>query len=274
MGIDFFDPANQGTYADRMASRDWRESMTRLVAPAGKEIVDVGCGGGIYTRAWLDLGARRIIGIDQSAVMLEEAERSWRAQQGKQGDQVQQGPCECSFVRADACALPLASECADVVASRAMLHHLSREQLHLFVGEAYRVLRPGGVICLQDRTVDDALLQTGEGNLRGDLFTAFPRLIEIESKRRHDALTVLGVLTERAFTSITSETLWETVRVYENPDEWARCWRKRLGKSILHELTDAELFPWISSRRDAMNASGTVIERDRWTVWSAQRLSR
>lgn len=30
MGIDFFDPANQGTYADRMASRDWRESMTRL----------------------------------------------------------------------------------------------------------------------------------------------------------------------------------------------------------------------------------------------------
>jgi len=270
MGIDFFDPANQETYANRLASSDWRERMTRLVAPAGKEVIDVGCGGGIYTQAWLVLGARRVTGIDQSTVMLEQAERSLHVQQGQQG---QQGQHDCRFVRGDACALPLASKSVDVVVSRAMLHHLSLEQLKLFVGEAYRVLRPGGVLLLQDRTVEDALLQTGEGNLRGDLFTAFPRLIEVESKRRHDSSSVVGVLTDGAFTCVTSDTMWETIRQYENRDEWARFWRKRLGKSILYELTDAELFPWVCSRRNAMNECGTVTERDRWTVWRAERVS-
>jgi hypothetical protein len=35
----------------------------RLVEPAGAVVVDIGCGGGTYTRAWSELGAARVVGL-------------------------------------------------------------------------------------------------------------------------------------------------------------------------------------------------------------------
>ena len=41
--------------------------------PSGLRIADVGCGGGIYARAWCALGAREVIGVDRSPTMISAA---------------------------------------------------------------------------------------------------------------------------------------------------------------------------------------------------------
>lgn len=66
MGIDFHAPANRRTYSDREADASWREAVLRLVDAAGADVVDVGCGGGVYTRAWHELGAATVTGVDFS----------------------------------------------------------------------------------------------------------------------------------------------------------------------------------------------------------------
>jgi 2-polyprenyl-3-methyl-5-hydroxy-6-metoxy-1,4-benzoquinol methylase len=76
LGIDFRDPANRRTYSDREADASWREAVARLVDPAGAQVVDIGCGGGTYLRAWHDLGAASVTGVDSSSPILEAARES------------------------------------------------------------------------------------------------------------------------------------------------------------------------------------------------------
>ena len=66
MPIDFHDTANRSTYSGREADASWREAVVTLLEPAGAAVVDVGCGGGTYTRAWSELGAATVTGVDFS----------------------------------------------------------------------------------------------------------------------------------------------------------------------------------------------------------------
>lgn len=68
MPIDFHDPANRRTYAGRTADAGWGTAVAAIVDPRGLDVVDVGCGGGTYLRAWRRLGARRVVGLDLSAM--------------------------------------------------------------------------------------------------------------------------------------------------------------------------------------------------------------
>jgi 2-polyprenyl-3-methyl-5-hydroxy-6-metoxy-1,4-benzoquinol methylase len=56
MPIDFFVDKNRYTYADRNADNGWDATIVDWVDPAGRRVVDVGCGGGIYSLAWHELG--------------------------------------------------------------------------------------------------------------------------------------------------------------------------------------------------------------------------
>ena len=66
MPIDFRDPAYRRTYSGREADSSWRDAAVALVDPAGARVVDIGCGGGAYPRAWHDLGAATVTGVDFS----------------------------------------------------------------------------------------------------------------------------------------------------------------------------------------------------------------
>src|SRR3954469_3445310 len=74
--IDFADPANRRTYSDREADASWRDAVAALVDPAGAEVVDVGCGGGTYLRAWHARGAATVPGVDSSSPILDAARES------------------------------------------------------------------------------------------------------------------------------------------------------------------------------------------------------
>lgn len=51
MPIDFSHPQNKYTYAIRTASPEWRSRVREILDPQGRDVVDIGCGGGIYSRA-------------------------------------------------------------------------------------------------------------------------------------------------------------------------------------------------------------------------------
>jgi 2-polyprenyl-6-hydroxyphenyl methylase/3-demethylubiquinone-9 3-methyltransferase len=107
------------------------EARGRLIPPAarpGAVLVDLGCGGGLLAPHLSGKGYRHF-GVDLSASALRQA--------------VGQG---VRAVRGDACALPLANEVADVVSAGEILEHVA--DLPGTVGEACRILRPGGLVVL------------------------------------------------------------------------------------------------------------------------------
>ena len=75
MAINFASKANRYTYSDREADRGWADAIRAIVDPSGKDVVDIGCGGGIYSTAFSDLGAASVIGVDSSAEMIGSARK-------------------------------------------------------------------------------------------------------------------------------------------------------------------------------------------------------
>ncbi len=144
MPIDFHQDANRRSYSNRDADVSWRSVVGALVEPTGTRVVDIGCGGGVYTRAWHDLRAATVTGVDFSGPILDSAQESQGALPGVR------------FILGDAAATGLPPGAADIVFERALIHHVA--DLPEVIGEARRLLRPGGVYLVQDRTPDDVAL--------------------------------------------------------------------------------------------------------------------
>jgi SAM-dependent methyltransferase len=256
MPIDFRDPANSRTYSDREADVSWREAAAGLVDPAGADVVDIGCGGGTYLRAWHDLGASTVTGVDSSRPILEEA----RAGHGHLPG--------VAFQLGDAAATGLPDGCADVVFERALVHHVP--DLGAVAAEAARVLRPGGILLIQDRTPEDVAQAGSVTHPRGWFFEIFPGLLEVENERRPTADAVSGTLATAGFDDVSTTSLWEVRRRYADPEDYLAEIASRTGRSILHELDDTELAELVAELRRRLPA-GPLVEQDRWTIWRAVR---
>ena len=255
--IDFSDPANRRSYSGRDADPTWAELVRTLVDPGGAVVVDVGCGGGTYTRAWSQLGAERVVGVDSSVPLLDSA----RADHGSlPGVEFQQG---------DAADTGLPPGAADVVFARALVHHVA--DLAPVVAEARRLLRPGGIYLVQDRTPDDVALPGSPDHPRGWFFEVFPRLLDVESRRRRTVDAVVQELVAGGLGDVAAASLWEVRRRYAYSEDYLAEIRTRTGRSILHELDDGELEHLVDELRSRLPA-GPLVEQDRWTVWSARRL--
>ena len=258
MPIDFRDPANRRTYSDREADASWRDAVLALVDPAGAHVVDVGCGGGTYLRAWHDLGAARVTGIDSSQPILDAARESHGHLPG------------LSFHQGDAAASGLDEESADVVFERALIHHVP--DLDAVAVEAGRVLRPGGILLIQDRTPEDVAHPGSIDHPRGWLFDLYPRLLDVENGRRPESSQVTAALAGAGFGEISATPLWEVRRRYADREDYLAEIAARTGRSILHELTDDELAERVDELRRRL-PDGPLVEQDRWTLWRAVRAS-
>jgi ubiquinone/menaquinone biosynthesis C-methylase UbiE len=254
--IDFRDPANRRTYSDREADRSWRDVVVGLVEPAGAHVVDIGCGGGTYLRAWHELGAATVTGVDSSTPILDAARETHGHLAG------------VSFRLGDAAATALDAGRADVVFERALIHHVP--DLDAVAVEAARVLRPGGVLLIQDRTPDDVAQPGSADHPRGWLFDLFPRLLDVENGRRPDSSQVGEALASAGFVDVTTTTLWEVRRRYADREDYLAEIAARTGRSILHELSDDELAGLVTELRRRI-PDGPLVEQDRWTLWRAVR---
>lgn len=254
MPIDFSDPEWRDTYAGRRADASWIEAMTDVAGEVhGCVVVDLGCGGGIYSRAWLDLGAARVIGVDGSAPFLETA---------------REAVADARFEtrHADVSSTGLPEGAADVVFARALIHHLP--DLSPFLHETTRLLRPGGRLIVQDRTLEDVQQPPSSEHLRGYFFSVYPRLLAIEARRRPSIAHVTDGLAHAGFTGTSVRRLWETRRHHPSVRQYQDDLRARTGRSILHELSDDELEVLVAHVGEAL-PPGPVAERDAWTLWTA-----
>ncbi|MDQ6842388.1 MAG: class I SAM-dependent methyltransferase [Actinomycetota bacterium] len=104
--------------------------LERLVSPAGKDVLDVGCGSGALVRALCARGARAI-GVEISEDRLAVA---------REQDSVDR------YLVGRAERLPLADASVDVVVFMNALHHVAVDQMTCALREARRVLRREGAL--------------------------------------------------------------------------------------------------------------------------------
>jgi ubiquinone/menaquinone biosynthesis C-methylase UbiE len=257
LAIDFHSKGNRNSYAGRHVYPDWIAGIRRIADPAGKRVVDVGCGGGIYTAAWAKLGAAHVVGVDFSAEMVGAARETTRAL------------TNVTIGLGDACRTGLPTGNADIVFERALIHHV-RDKAACF-REAYRLLTPGGLCILQNRTLADVSLPGTPEHLRGYFFEVFPRLLDVEAARRPNQEDVVRQLLDAGFTDVRTQSLSETRKEHDDVTSLAADLANRTGRSILHELSNGELERLVLHIAARLPAGIKVIERDQWTIWSARK---
>jgi ubiquinone/menaquinone biosynthesis C-methylase UbiE len=152
------------------------QALEGIIEPAGKTIIDVGCGDGALVRHLVQAGARAT-GIEVSEGQLERA----LAQAGE-GE---------TYKVASGEALPFADASAEAILYMKSFHHLPIEAMPVALIEAARVLVPGGKLV--------AIEPLPEGN-----FFELTRLVEDETEVRAAAYATLkspppALIPEREF---------------------------------------------------------------------------
>ena len=112
----------------------WRRITAGALVRPGDRVIDAGCGTGDLAFACADAGAGAVLGVDFATPMLAHARRKAR---NRDADHI-------SFALADATRLPLPARAADVWCSAFVVRNIP--DLDAALGEAFRVLRPGGRI--------------------------------------------------------------------------------------------------------------------------------
>jgi ubiquinone/menaquinone biosynthesis C-methylase UbiE len=108
------------------------DMLERLVEPEGKDVLDIGCGGGALTRDLARRGAQ-VIGLEISEAQLAPA----IAHDAGSGARYLIGRAE---------QLPLADGSVDAAVFMRTLHHVPTAGLTPALSEACRVLRPDGIV--------------------------------------------------------------------------------------------------------------------------------
>jgi len=141
------------------------EMLERLVPPSGRDVVDVGCGGGALVRALTERGAR-VTGIEISESQLAPA----LEQDSASGARYLIGRAE---------RLPLDDASVDIVVFMRSLHHVPVADLDGALAQARRVIRPGGAVYVAEPLAE------------GDFFE-LTRLVEDEVEVRAAAQAALS----------------------------------------------------------------------------------
>lgn len=119
--------------------------LERLVSPAGKDVLDVGCGSGALVRGLWERGARAT-GIEISEDRLAVA----REQDPDGFDRYLLGRAET---------LPMADATVDVVVFMRALHHVPVSQMTNALKEARRVLRSSGIVYIAEPLLEGSFFE-------------------------------------------------------------------------------------------------------------------
>jgi ubiquinone/menaquinone biosynthesis C-methylase UbiE len=139
--------------------------LERCVEPAGRDVVDIGCGGGALVRDLAGLGAH-VVGVEVSEAQLAPALARGRARGAR-------------YLVGSAQQLPLKDASVDVAVFMRTLHHVPLPDLTQALREARRVLRPGGAVYVAEPLAE------------GDFF-ALTSLVEDELEVRQAAQRALA----------------------------------------------------------------------------------
>lgn len=143
-------PANAFLYARR-------KKVIKIIGNlSSKNILDVGCGSGIFMVDFAKKGAT-VVGVDYSQKMLDLAKTQLNTQKIN--------PSKYKLVKAEATKLPFQKQAFDLILATGLADYLSKDQNEVFIKEAARVLKKDGkLICgfpVKESPV--AFLRTGIG---------------------------------------------------------------------------------------------------------------
>jgi SAM-dependent methyltransferase len=168
-----------------------RAILAELTPLEGSTVVDVGCGDGDLVR-WLAAQGAHAIGVEVG----EEPLAAARAAAPVADERYEQGGGE---------ALPVPDASADVVTFIQSLHHVPVELMDQALAEAARVLRPGGLVFVQEPLAEGEQFQVlqpldDETHVRTQAQLALERLpsalrseqsITLGLRVRHDSFEAL-----------------------------------------------------------------------------------
>lgn len=119
--------------------------FTMLGSLAGKNILDLACGEGFYTRKLKQAGAAQVLGVDLSGEMITLAEKAER-----------QSPTGCRYLVHDVAQLPQLGTFDTITAMYLLNYARTREELKAFCTAAFKQLKPGGrFVGLNDNPAND-----------------------------------------------------------------------------------------------------------------------
>ncbi len=212
--------------------------------PADARVLDVGSGGGLLALLLAEEGAREVVGVDVSPVMLEAAEYQRLSRTTATAAQV-------SFRLAPAQALPFSDEWFDVVVCRLVLHHTSKPERML--QEFMRVLKPGGVLLFCDLLGhDDAVKRATQNAIEEKRNPAFVQARTADQYRK--LLTGVGLELEAEKVAVFDRELedWLSDMDAETP-----------GRTVVRDMMEAGI---------ETDASGLHVRRQGMKLVFEQRM--
>ncbi|HWE14710.1 MAG TPA: class I SAM-dependent methyltransferase [Solirubrobacteraceae bacterium] len=198
--------------------------------PAGKDVVDIGCGGGHLVRdlAAGGAGGGCVIGIEISADQLAGA----LAADGHGAGRYLVGRAE---------QLPLADGSVDLAVFMRTLHHVPVPELIPALREARRVLRPDGAVYVAEPLPE------------GDFF-ALTSLVEDEVEVRRAAQRALGDAAQAGLRRVQTLEYQVTIRIADVAAYHRRTVSVDPGRAAILDARHAEI-------ADAFSRLGTPGER-------------
>jgi len=167
--------------------RQWLDALSaHLVGRTVSHIVDLGCGTGRFTEPLAEHFSARVIGIDPSQKMLDQARRKQRS--GR-----------VIFERASAEALPITDNSVDVIFMSMVFHHFANPAV--VAKECRRALQEGGYVFIRNST------READFPAR-HFFPAMEPLIESELPTRSD---VRRVFQTAGFTPVAHQIVRQRV---------------------------------------------------------------
>lgn len=143
---------NEATYMTPEIVEQRRAVRAALALEAGEKVLDIGSGAGLLAHEMAEeVGAvGSVDGIDPSESMLALARRR------RPGD----GAAEIRFVAGDASALPFADGSFDAAVATQVYEYV--QDMPAALGEAFRVLRPGGRLLVLDTDWGSIVWHSGD----------------------------------------------------------------------------------------------------------------
>lgn len=211
-------------------------SLGKAELESGETVVDIGTGRGELLAAAVEAGASRAVGVEYSADAVGLAQRTLAAHGVEE---------RASVIHADARAIPLEDASADLVTLLDVVEHLTPAELARTLGEARRLLRPGGRVLVH--TMPNRLVYSVTYRAQRLLHRGWPA----DPRNHHERLMHVNEQTPRGLRRSLADAGFADVRV-------------ELGDWIYTDFVPTERGRVLYHRLAAHRLTGALGRADLW----------